>query len=72
MAQKSDTAQAILRIGTPVKRPVGFGLDRLYDRETRYPDGAWERFKNAVKRGWERTTAAVERAIPGDSDRDGR
>ena len=42
------------------------------DWESRYPDGGWERFKNAVKRGWERTTEAVERAIPGDSDRDGR
>jgi hypothetical protein len=42
------------------------------DWETRYPDGAWELFKDAVKRGWERTTAAVERAIPSDPDRDGR
>jgi hypothetical protein len=42
------------------------------DWERRYPDGVWERFKDAVRRGWERTSEAVERAIPGDSDRDGR
>ncbi len=43
------------------------------DWERRYPTGgAWERFKSAVRRGWERTSDAVESAIPGDSDRDGR
>ena len=42
------------------------------DWERRYPDGGWERFKAAVRRGWERTSTAVEHAIPGDSDRDGR
>jgi hypothetical protein len=42
------------------------------DWERRYPDGGWERFKAAVRRGWERTSDLVEPAIPGDSDRDGR
>jgi uncharacterized membrane protein len=42
------------------------------DWETRYPGNSWERMKMAVRRGWERTTEAIERAIPGDSDRDGR
>ena len=41
------------------------------DWDTRYPN-TWERVKTAVRRGWERTTEAVERAIPGDSDHDGR
>ncbi len=41
------------------------------DWDTRYPN-TWERVKMAVRRGWERTTEAIERAIPGDSDRDGR
>lgn len=41
------------------------------DWDTRYPN-TWERVKTAIRRGWERTTEAVERAIPGDSDRDGR
>jgi Heat induced stress protein YflT domain len=45
--------------------------DARRDWEQRYPN-SWERFKSAVRRGWERTTEAVERAIPGDSDRDGR
>jgi hypothetical protein len=42
------------------------------DWDRRYPNGGWERFKAAVRRGWERTSDAVESAIPGDSDRDGR
>jgi hypothetical protein len=43
------------------------------DWERRNPGaGGWERFKAAVRRGWERTSDAVESAIPGDSDRDGR
>ena len=46
--------------------------DARRDWESRYPDNAWERFKSAVQRGWERTSDAVERAVPGDSDRDGR
>ena len=46
--------------------------DARRDWESRNPNSAWERFKSAVRRGWERTTDTVERAIPGDSDRDGR
>ena len=47
--------------------------DLRSDFERRYPEGgSWERFKAAVRRGWERTSDAVESAIPGDSDRDGR
>jgi uncharacterized membrane protein len=42
------------------------------DWESRYPNNSWERFKTAVRRGWDRTTEAVERAVPGDSDHDGR
>jgi hypothetical protein len=42
------------------------------DWERRYPDGGWERFKDAIRRGWQRTKDAIETAIPGDSDRDGR
>ena len=42
------------------------------DWDARYPGSSWERVKTAVRRGWERTTEAVERAIPGDSDHDGR
>ena len=42
------------------------------DWESRNPNDGWEQFKSAVRRGWERTSDAVERVIPGDSDRDGR
>jgi hypothetical protein len=46
--------------------------DARRDWESRNPNSAWERFKAAVRRGWERSSDALERAIPGDSDRDGR
>lgn len=46
--------------------------DARRDWEERYPNNGWERFKSAVRRGWERTSDTIERAIPGDSDRDGR
>ncbi|MBC8118291.1 MAG: hypothetical protein H7X75_01775 [Burkholderiaceae bacterium] len=46
--------------------------DARRDWESRNPNSGWERFKAAVRRGWERTSDTVERAIPGDSDRDGR
>ena len=32
----------------------------------------WERAKHASRDAWDRVSNAVERAIPGDSDRDGR
>lgn len=32
----------------------------------------WERAKHATRDAWERVSNATERAIPGDSDRDGR
>jgi uncharacterized protein (TIGR02271 family) len=40
--------------------------------ETDSPGRSWDDFKAAVRRGWQRTGDAVERAMPGDSDRDGR
>ncbi len=46
--------------------------DARRDWESRNPNSGWERFKAAVRHGWERTSDTVERAIPGDSDRDGR
>ncbi|MEP6608733.1 MAG: hypothetical protein ABJA83_08640 [Burkholderiaceae bacterium] len=46
--------------------------DARRDWETRYPNSTWESFKAAIRHGWERASDAVERAIPGDSDRDGR
>jgi hypothetical protein len=36
------------------------------------PGRPWDQFKDAVRRGWQRTGDVVERAMPGDSDRDGR
>jgi hypothetical protein len=32
----------------------------------------WERAKHATRDAWDRVSSAVERAIPGDSDKDGR
>lgn len=43
------------------------------DWERRYPEGgAWDRFKAAVRNGWERASEAVEHVMPGNFDRDGR
>jgi hypothetical protein len=50
-------------------------LSAREDWERRYPDQAgsgWDRVKSAVRYGWERTKDTVERALPGDADRDGR
>ena len=33
---------------------------------------SWENAKHATRDSWERVSDAVERAIPGDSDRDGK
>jgi hypothetical protein len=32
----------------------------------------WERAKHATKDSWQRVSDAIERAVPGDSDRDGK
>lgn len=42
------------------------------DWESRHRGSPWNNFKAAVRYGWEKTSNAVERVIPGDSDRDGR
>jgi hypothetical protein len=42
------------------------------DWESRHRGSPWNNFKAAVRYGWESTSNAVERVIPGDSDRDGR
>ena len=50
-------------------------LSAREDWERRYPDQAgsgWDRVKSAVRYGWERTKDTLERALPGDADRDGR
>lgn len=46
--------------------------DMRRDWETRYPGNDWERFKAAVRTGWSRAGNAIERALPGDADGDGR
>jgi hypothetical protein len=50
-------------------------LSAREDWERRYPDQAgsgWDRVRSAVRYGWERTKDTLERALPGDADRDGR
>ena len=46
--------------------------DLQRDWERNNPGREWARFKNAARRGWQRMTDAIERAVPGDRDRDGR
>jgi uncharacterized membrane protein len=42
--------------------------DMRRDWEASNPDGDWERFKDAVRRGWDRFTSKVERAVGADND----
>ncbi len=46
--------------------------DLQRDWERNNPGREWTRFKNAARRGWQRMSDAIERAVPGDSDRDGK
>ncbi|MEP6656847.1 MAG: general stress protein [Betaproteobacteria bacterium] len=46
--------------------------DLQRDWERNHPGREWSRFKNAARRGWQRMSDAIERAVPGDSDRDGK
>ena len=46
--------------------------DLQRDWERNNPGREWSRFKNAARRGWQRMSDAIERAVPGDSDRDGK
>ena len=40
--------------------------------ESANPNRPWNAFRDAVRNGWERAGDAVERAMPGDADGDGR
>lgn len=44
--------------------------DLQRDWERNNPGREWARFKNAARRGWQRMSDAIERAMPGDSDHD--
>jgi hypothetical protein len=46
--------------------------DLRRDWESTNPSTDWTRVQNAARRGWQRVSDAVERATPGDSDRDGK
>ncbi|MEO5700908.1 MAG: general stress protein [Casimicrobiaceae bacterium] len=45
-------------------------LQRDWERDN--PGREWAQFKNAARRGWQRMSDAIERAVPGDSDHDGK
>jgi len=47
-------------------------LSRDWDRVRGTSSLTWERAKHATKDAWNRVSDSVERAIPGDSDRDGK
>lgn len=47
-------------------------LSRDWDRSRGNSSLSWERAKDATKDSWNRLSNSVERAVPGDSDRDGR
>lgn len=47
-------------------------LSRDWDRARGTSSLDWDRAKHATRDAWDRLSDSVERAIPGDSDRDGR
>jgi len=47
-------------------------LGRDWDNNRGGSSLKWERAKHATRDAWQRVSDSVERAIPGDSDRDGR
>lgn len=47
-------------------------LGRDWDRNRGTSSLTWERAKSATRDSWQRLSDTVERAIPGDSDRDGK
>ena len=47
-------------------------LSRDWDRAKGTSSLGWDRAKHATRDAWDRVSDSVERAIPGDSDRDGR
>jgi hypothetical protein len=47
-------------------------LSRDWDRTRGQSNLTWERAKHATKDAWNRVSDSVERAMPGDSDRDGK
>jgi hypothetical protein len=47
-------------------------LERDWSRARGESKLAWENAKHATRDSWQRVSDAVERAVPGDSDRDGK
>jgi len=47
-------------------------LGRDWDRAKGKSKLAWDNAKHATRDSWQRVSDAVERAVPGDSDRDGK
>ena len=47
-------------------------LERDWNRVKGESSLNWERAKHATREAWQRMSDAIERAIPGDSDHDGR
>ena len=46
-------------------------LHRVWERNKGSSSLTWDRAKHASRDAWQRTSNAIERAVPGDSDRDG-
>jgi hypothetical protein len=62
---KKETREA-----TVVSREWTGARERTGARETSSPD--WDRAKHATRDAWNRVSDTVERATPGDSERDGK
>ena len=47
-------------------------LSGRWNDDARQSSLDWDRAKHATRDAWNRVSDAVERAVPGDSDRDGK
>ena len=47
-------------------------LQRSWEKAKGNSSLSWDEAKDATRDSWQRVSASIERAVPGDSDRDGR
>ena len=64
-----DGAYGAMAAAVPDAEP---DLKRDWERVRGNSSLSWENAKDATRDAWQRMSDAVERAVPGDSDRDGK
>ena len=70
------TADATMLENVPIEKTRSGAISETARRTPSSARGrsslTWERAKHATRDAWNRVSDSVERAIPGDSDRDGK